>query len=108
MDTDFVCRKFIPKLNIMENQKPDKTYPGIDYQESEVNDYIVNDAERVHAREMKEAEQKDRAFYDSPENPGRDFNLNDQAYSQTTPEEFVKTHSKFHRNDDTVQDLDPE
>ncbi|NUY82169.1 hypothetical protein HUK80_14790 [Flavobacterium sp. MAH-1] len=92
----------------METKKPDTTVPGIDYQESEVNEYIVNDAERVHAAQMHEAVGKDRAFYESPENPGRKFNVNDQAYSQTSPEDFVKTHSKFHHNDDTIENYDPE
>jgi len=92
----------------METRKPDTTVPGIDHQESEVNEYIVNDAERVHALETREAVEKDRDFYESPENPGRDFNINDQAYSQTSPEEFVKTHSKFHHKDDTIENLNPE
>lgn len=92
----------------METKKPDTTVPGIDYQESEVNEYIVNDAERVHAAQMHVAVEKDRAFYDSPENPGRKFNVNDQAYSQTSREDFVKTHSKFHHSDDTIENYDPE
>ncbi|RZJ70524.1 hypothetical protein [Flavobacterium sp.] len=92
----------------METRKPDRTAPGIDYQESEINDYIVNDAERVHAEEMKKAVEKDRAFYESPENPGKEINQNDQAYSQSTPRDFVKTHSKFHHKDDTIENYDPE
>lgn len=91
----------------METNKPDTTVPGIDRQESEINEYIVNDAERIHAREMHEAVEKDRAFYDSPENPGRDYNINDQAYSQTSPKDFVRTHSRFHHADDEIQDRNP-
>lgn len=92
----------------MENRKPDTTTPGIDRQESEVNELIVNDAERVHAQQMQKAVAKDRAFYESPDNPGRDFNQNDQAYSQTRPEDFVRTHSRFHHSDDTIENYNPE
>jgi|GEM_PF-2855485 len=92
----------------MENKKPDTTAPGIDHQDSQVNDYIVNDAERVHAAQMQDAVAKDRKFYESPENPGKEYNINDQAYSQTNPKDFVKTHSKFHHNDDTIENYDPE
>jgi len=92
----------------METRKPDTTTPGIDYQQSEVNEYIVDDAQRVHAEHMHKAVEKDRAFYDSPQNPGRNFNQNDQAYSQTSPHDFVKTHSKFHHSDDTIENYDPE
>lgn len=92
----------------METRKPDTTVPGIDHQESEVNEYIVNDAERVHAKQMHEAVEKDRNFYESPDNPGKRFNENDQAYSQTRPEDFVRTHSKFHHSDDIIENFDPE
>lgn len=92
----------------MESKKPDTTVPGIDYQESTVNDFIVNDSERVHAQEMKKAVQRDRMFYESPDNPGRDLNQNDQAYLQSTSDDFVKTHSKFHHADDEIQDLNPD
>ncbi len=30
--------------------------------------------------------------------PGAQYNINDQAYSQSSKEDFVKTHSKFHHN----------
>ncbi|RZJ65148.1 MAG: hypothetical protein EOO50_15020 [Flavobacterium sp.] len=92
----------------MEPKKPDTTAPGIDYQQSEVNDYIVNDAQRIHAPEMHDAVEKDRAFYESPNNPGKKFNQNDQAYSQSSPNDFSKTHSKFHHADDNIQDLNPD
>jgi hypothetical protein len=86
----------------METNKDDRTVPGIDKQD-ETNgfaDIVVHDHETLHEKQTKRAVEKDRAFYDNPENPGKKFNLNDQAYSQSSPQDFVETHSKFHHADE--------
>ena len=37
--------------------------------------------------------------YDPNENPGKKFNINDQAHSQSSKEDFVKTVSNFSHSD---------
>ncbi len=39
---------------------------------------------------------KERAYYDSPRNPGRNLRINDQAMSQSSPKNYIKTTSAFH------------
>ena len=38
---------------------------------------------------------KEREFYDDNDNPAKDYNINDQAFSQSSAEDFVKTVSGF-------------
>lgn len=87
---------------------PDTTAPGIDKQGEGFIEKPAHDQDRQRAANMMEAVEKDRKFYDSPENPGKDFNQNDQAYSQSSKKDFVHTKSKFHHKDDTVNDLNAE
>lgn len=75
---------------------PDTTTPGIDKQSHGFLRNNLHDQDIEHEMEMKAAVEKDREFYDSPENPGKNYNINDQAYSQSSPEDFVKTTSAFH------------
>lgn len=89
-------------------KKPDTTTPGIDKQGQGFLRKPAHDQNPEHEKKMKEAVAHDREFYEDPENPGHKFNLNDQAYSQSSPKDFVKTHSKFHHSDDSVPNLDPE
>lgn len=39
---------------------------------------------------------KERAYYDSPNNPGRYLPINDQAMSQSSAKNYIKTTSAFH------------
>lgn len=92
----------------METNKPDTTVPPIDRQDYTTGflEIIVNNHETLHEKEMKDAVEKDREFYESPENPGRRFNQNDQAYSQSSPKDFVETHSKFLHSGETKENTD--
>ncbi len=53
--------------------------------------------ESEHERQTKAAVAKDRANYEHPENPRQKFghNINDQAYSQSSSRDYIRTHSKF-------------
>lgn len=44
---------------------------------------------------------KEREYYDAKENPARKYNINDQAFSQSSPENFIKTTSGFTHSDGT-------
>ena len=39
---------------------------------------------------------KEREYYDSPTNPGRNLRINDQAMSQSSAKNYIKTTSAFH------------
>ena len=45
---------------------------------------------------------KERAYYDSPANPGRNLRINDQAMSQSSAKNYIKTTSAFHHSDEFV------
>lgn len=53
--------------------------------------FVPEDAEEKVAKE--------REYYDDKENPARNYNINDQAFSQSSPEDFVKTTSGFTHSD---------
>ncbi|RYG50575.1 MAG: hypothetical protein EOO01_10415 [Chitinophagaceae bacterium] len=91
----------------MEN-KPDTTVPGIDKQGQGFLRKPSHETEKDKEALMQSQVEKDRDFYESPQNPGKDFNINDQAHSQSSQKDFVKTTSKFHHADDSVENLDPE
>lgn len=54
--------------------------------------------ESEHEVQTKAAVAQDRANYEHPENPRQKFghNINDQAYSQSSTKDYVRTHSTFY------------
>ncbi|NMH27980.1 hypothetical protein [Flavobacterium silvaticum] len=89
-------------------KKPDTTVPGIDRQDHGFIRKAAHSTDESHEQQMREAVKHDREFYDDPKNPGKEFNVNDQAYSQSSPEDFVRTNSKFKHSDDYVENLNPD
>lgn len=49
-------------------------------------------------RNSAEKVAKEHAYYDAKENPARHYNINDQAFSQSSPQNFIKTKSNFISN----------
>ncbi len=47
---------------------------------------------------------KEREFYDDNDNPAKNYNTNDQAFSQSSAEDFVKTVSGFTHSDGSKGD----
>lgn len=58
--------------------------------------------ESDHESQTWRAVAKDRAYYDHPENPRQKFglNINDQANSQSSPKDYIRTHSRFYHAED--------
>ena len=92
----------------MENQK-DTSAPGIDKDSHKIQpgEAIPSPTPNLHSSEMKQAVAEDRQNYEDPENPRQKYalNINDQASSQSSSEDYVKTHSKFlHANEQSSED----
>lgn len=53
--------------------------------------------ESEHEIQTKAAVARDRERYEHPENPRQKFghNINDQAYSQSSAKDYIRTHSRF-------------
>ncbi len=51
------------------------------------------------ARDSKTIEPHESYDYDASEKPGKKYNINDQAYSQSSKKDFVKTVSNFEHED---------
>ena len=49
---------------------------------------------------------KERAYYDSPLNPGRNLRINDQAMSQSSAKNYIKTTSAFHHSNEFASNSD--
>lgn len=64
---------------------------------SKVEDSKKDDIFVPHSAQEKL--RKEREYYDSPDNPAQKFNLNDQAYSQSSAKNFITTVSAFHHAD---------
>ena len=92
----------------MEKENDLKGHPvpagpaGNEKQKSIFSDFVANDSPAV-ADDAKDKVAKEREYYDAKENPARNYNINDQAFSQSSPSDFIETVSKFRHNSDKLQ-----
>jgi len=71
-------------------------------QNSDFKDFVANDGMTAKsARMTKEDSEQIDAAYDVNDKPGSKYNINDQAHSQSSKEDFVKTVSNFEHSDGT-------
>lgn len=97
--------------NNTDHEKKDRPVTGIASVEStatnadstEFANFISHDsaAKTDHGVTDDPAERREMQdeYFDNKENPGRNYNINDQAYSQTSKDDFVKTVSNFKHAD---------
>lgn len=81
----------------IQNNKPENTS---DNPEFAANDGMTAASARKTKHESDKAEHASEAYHPD-EKPGSKFNINDQAYSQSSKADFVPTVSNFEHSDGT-------
>ena len=79
----------------MENSKTNDQSKSTIADELHSNDGMT----AASARASKTIDPHQNFEFDSSEKPGKKYNVNDQAYSQSSKEDFVKTVSNFESED---------
>ncbi len=87
-------------FNSKHNPPTDPSLEATDAEAHTFKDFVANDSPAV-VSDPKEKLEKKKEYFDAKENPGRQYNINDVAHSQSSRDDFIETVSKFHHADES-------